>query len=346
MLKQHKLGLIATILLAISSFSASAGLITQYSSVGTWQRNCPGLSDPNYIANWGPAIEAFYGLSPGELSADLACHFNGGNQLKFYNLDGTRKNLDWDLPDGVPFTEEEAGGFEVIGETGTDYASISAEDGSFYAEVILDGDNLGLPQIKASSESDEFERNSVNGIAATEYLWTGVDTTLEYTVDFDFFASGEDWNLNGAADFYDYIFILEFGASTDMEFTEGSLFPSNWGNSIAVDGYSTLNDPEFGSSAEEPYESSLTVSFDVQTGDRFFLYGFVQAFGLNGGFTDAAHTVTSQLAIEGSTAEESLVIFEQSLQAAPPTDLTDIPEPSTFLLSFLGMVALLRKRLR
>jgi hypothetical protein len=325
-----------------ASISASAGLVTQYTSVGTYQRDCPGLSDPNYLNNWGSVIESFYGLAPGELSTDLACHFNGGNQKRFYNNDGTPINSDWGLPDGVPFSDSEAGDVEIIGDVGTDYASVSSDtdDHNYYAEVLLDADNLGLPQIKVMSDSDEFERNSVNGIAATEYLWTGAAQTLEYTVNFDFFASGDEWTMDGGASQNDYVFILEFGAATDMEF-EGDLFPSDWGNNITSDFYNTNDYAPFDSSEDDPFEGSLTVSFDVETGDRFFLYGFVQAFGYNGGFVDAAHTVTSELAVSGLSEQDSLDVFSTSLQAAPPTS---VPEPSTFMLSLIALVALVRRK--
>ena len=41
---------------------ANAGLVTQHTSVNTYQRTCPGLEDPNYANNWRDTIELFYNM--------------------------------------------------------------------------------------------------------------------------------------------------------------------------------------------------------------------------------------------------------------------------------------------
>ncbi len=73
---------------------------------------------------------------------------------------------------------------------------------------------------------------------------------------------------------------------------------------------------------------SLTITFDVDPGDKFWLWTQVQAFGLNGGFIDATHTVTSQLGVEGLSQEESNRMFATDLRQVP----NQIPLPSGMVL--------------
>jgi hypothetical protein len=333
------------LVLSISG-AANAGLVTQHTSVNTYQRTCPGLDNPNYVNNWGGIVELYYGLAPGTASADLICHFNGGNQAKIYNFDGSiRADSPFpNMPIGVPFTADEIGTLEVIQATGQNEVTLGTSDGKYYAHVILDEDNLGLPEIKVKSESGAFERNSVNGIAATEYLWTGEAETLEFTVDFDLFTSGGTWSLDGAADFRDYFFSLTFGAAIGMQLDPNEIFPSDYGTILAEDGFQSNNVDTFSGTIDDPYANSLTVSFDVNTGDQILLYGIVQGFGFNGGFTDASHTVTSRLAVQGETQEESLRVFSTALKAAVPS--TSVPEPSTLAIFALGIVGLASRRFK
>ena len=320
---------------------ANAGLVTQHTSVDTHQRTCPGLQDPNYISNWKTIVELLYDR---EATTQLMCHFNGGNQRAIYNNDGTvRSDSPFpDMPEGVAFTDEEVGGVEIIRQTGRSLVTMGDNDGKYYANVILDENNLGLPQIKVKSDSASFERNSVNGFAATEYLWSGEGQTLEYTMDFDFFNSGGTWNDPDTADFHDYIFSLWFGAATDMLFDSNQTFPLDYGTELASGYFGSVGQPIIAATADNPYTSSLSVSFNVNTGDQFFLYGQVQAFGLNGGFVDASNTATSRLAVQGLTQEESNVMFTSSLSAAPST--AQVPEPSTIAMFTLAIFGLISRR--
>ncbi|MDG1752475.1 MAG: PEP-CTERM sorting domain-containing protein [Thalassotalea sp.] len=304
------------------------------------------MEDPNYANNWRDTIELFYNMESGSASAEIMCHFNGGNQARIYNNDGSiREDSPWpDMPIGVPFTDEEVGTLEVIQATGQNQVTLGTNDGKYYANVILDESNLGLPQIKVKSESGDFERNSVNGYAATEYLWTGDAETLEFNMDFDFFTSGNSWDLSGAADFQDYIFNLTFGAAIGMQFDPSQTFPIDDGTILSEASFSTVGEPIISGTIDSPYEGSLSVSFDVDTGDQFFLYGRVQAFGLNGGFADASHTVSSRLAVQGYTQEESLQIFTSALNEAVPS--VDVPEPSTLAIFTLGIIGLASRRFK
>ncbi|WP_286265256.1 PEP-CTERM sorting domain-containing protein [Thalassotalea atypica] len=339
-------------LTTITALSANAGLVTQHTSVQTYQRSCPGVADANWVKNWKPIVEWYYGIE--QADADLMCHFNGGNQERHFNSDGTPKDANWRYDDAWPtgengeaisgggeFTAEQVGTLEIIASAGPeDMTTVGTKDGKYYAQVTLDDENLGLPEIKVKSESDEFERNSVNAFAATEYLWTGEDETLEFTANFDFFASGGAWALGDTPEINDYLLGMEIGVATDMLFDVEQIFPTDWGNQIATAGYNTNNEPRVSGSLEEPIEGTVTVSFDVSAGDQFFLYGWIQAFGYNGGFVDASNTLTSQLAVQGQTQQQSQQIFAAALQAAPPSDPNAIPEPSSLFLALLGFIGL------
>ena len=333
-------------LASICSISANAGLVTQYTSVHTYKRACPGLQDPNYVNKWQGIVELFYGMQPGEASAEIMCHFNGGNQSRIYNFDGTVKaDSPWPhMPVGSPFTIQEAGHVDITPVTGTDQVTYNTPQDRHFANVILDQANLGLPQIKVKSESSAFERNSVNGFAATEYLWTGAAQTLSYTMNFDFFTSGGMWNLPGAANTHDYIFTMEFGAAVGMQLDPSQPFALDYGTILTSDSFSSAREPLISGSQSAPYTGSMTVSFDVNTGDQFFLYGQAQAFGLNGGYTDASHTVTTALVVQGQTQEHSNQLFATALQPAPPSPAAQIPEPSSILLMLLGLGGLLSRR--
>ncbi len=82
-----------------------------------------------------------------------------------------------------------------------------------------------------------LERNSINGFAATEYLWTGASQILTFTVNFDFYTSGGNWHIDGALSNHDYLFALNFGAATDMIFTPGNTFPDDYGTPIVTDSF-------------------------------------------------------------------------------------------------------------
>jgi PEP-CTERM motif len=330
-------------IVSLSTFAVNAGVVTQYSSVQTYQRTCPGVANASYVNDWRAAVETYYGLAPADVSADLICHFNGGNQERMYNFDGTQKAGFEFMPLGVPFTSADVGTLDIYSDFGSDGVKLDDPGGKYYADVTLDDTNLGLPQIKVLSDSNAFERNSVNAVAATEYLWTGADQTLSFTANFDFFNSGNLWGLPGVVDIYDYLYIVGFGASTDMTFDFINVFP-DYGN-IITEGYFSSNDESLISATEtSPYTGTQTISFDVKTGDQFYLWGWTQAFGYNGGYMDASNTLTTELAVQGLTVEESKVIFATALQPAPV--VSDIPEPSSIMLMCLGLLVFSIRKIR
>jgi len=76
----------------------------------------------------------------------------------------------------------------------------------------------------------------------------------------------------------------------------------------------------------------------VNNGDRFFLWTGAQAFAINGGFLNAANTITTDLRLQGDdegTATQEL--FARALQPAPPTPVN---APATLALFSLGLAAL------
>ncbi len=130
------------------STAASAGLVTQHTSINTYQRNCPGLQDPNYGNKWGAIIELYYGSAPGQMTTEMMCHFNGGPQTRIYNTDGSVKvNSPFpNMPQAPSFLPTEAGGVVVTQSDGTTQATVGTPSNKFYGDVILDSNNLGLPQ--------------------------------------------------------------------------------------------------------------------------------------------------------------------------------------------------------
>ncbi len=312
------------------SMPVQAGVISQYTEVSTYQRSCPGLADPQFAENWGNAIRAVYGVS--SFGTDIACHFNAVYQQRFYNPDGSAKNAA--LPPGVPFTPADvAGGSYSALYSAASEATLGTAGDDFYGMVRLDSDNLGLPEIKIKASSATLQRNSVNGFAATQYQWLGAATTLSYSVDFDFYNSRAVWSMSGAEAVHDYAFGLTFGVSQGMQLSYELPFDFNFGHVLNTAEFLSSTVAMIESDAENPYQNSLTLSFVVNPGDKFWLWTQVQAFGINGGFVDASHTVTSGLGVEGLSQAESLRLFSTDLRQVP----NQIPQPATLLLVLIAV---------
>jgi hypothetical protein len=337
-MKKRLLRSMATaILLSSVLVSGNAAVISQHTAFDTFQRTCPGLSDPQYMSNWGDAIAAVRNVSRSAISTQMACHFNGGSQAAYFNNDGSVKEF-YDFPSGAAFTPSEVGNLSVTSNQGSDSTVVGSPDNKFYGDVSLDNDDLALPNFKVKSESEVFERNSVNGFAASEYLWTGEDTTLEFIANYDLFVSGGEWEIAGALSSRDYIFNLNLGVSDSLDLSGNTTLPLGYGDNTLIEVFQTEDIALFSNDAENPFEGSLEISFDVTAGDRFFLWGLVQGFGINSGFTNASNTVTTDLFVEGLSHQQSATIFASSLQIAPPALVSGPAIFSLFILSTLSIV--------
>jgi hypothetical protein len=312
--------------------SAHAGLITQHVSVGAYDRSCPGLSDPNFVDDYKVGIEAIFGSLEelGAQAVDVACVFNSNFQAARWNNDGSPKF--GDLPSIPAFTNEEVGELEITEAFGTNNLSLTTDTGNLKGDVFLDDESLGLPVIKIDAKSEVGQRNSFNGYAATEYLWTGADQTLEFGLDFDFYHSSEMWTFDGYQATNTSDLLLTAFVSEDLIINPLSIFPEDNGNVLSLERFQ-LSDSDVGmTSAEDPYFGSLNVSFDVTNGQRFFVVGQFQGFAKNGGFLNAYNTITGSLNVEGLTEEESEVVFATSLQLAP----AEITAPASMFMLLLS----------
>lgn len=336
-----------TLFCSVLISTANAGLITQHVSVSAYDRSCPGLSDPDYITNNLAGIEAIYGPldSQGSQAIDTACRFNSA-QSRYYNNDGSPKfYIPGRVMPTIPaFTNDQVGSLTITNATATDNLSVVTETGRLQGEIVLDSENLGLPEIKINATAGANERNSFNGYAATEYLWTGADETLEFQLNFDFYHSSEEWEFDGYQSTETSEFLLNAYVSEGLIIDPVSTFPANDGDLLGLDSF-LLSETDVGdTSADFPYYGNLTVSFDVVAGQTFFVVGQYQGFAKNGGFLNAFNTITGALNIEGFSQEESKAIFETSLELAP---VTSVNTPNILLLTILGgLGCLLMARVR
>lgn len=342
------IGSIALAGLSLFALPATAGVVTQYTGFDNFNGTCPSATQANldaYMEDWGDAIAFRLKKPVSEVDADDACLFNRNLQALLYNEDGTPRNANSGAPDGVPYTPDQVGTVVISTTRGTTSTVAGDLNGDAYGSMLLDANNLGLPEIKVLADAALGQRLTVNGFAATEYLWTGDDgTRLEYDINFDFFASDNQLCIDQGPCIYDSAFTLWAGVSTDMvfdaQFAIGNV--SSPGNVITRDAF------QFGKTdlgrPSGLIEGVLSLAFDVNNGDQFFLWAGVQALALDGGFLNAANTVTTDLRLEGLTSEASREIFAEALRPAPPTPVN---APATLPLLLGGsMLLLLRRRQR
>lgn len=304
--------------------------------MSSFERSCPGLADSQFIEKHEEALIAVMGNGDRDSVinnrvVDTACRFNSDFQERFYNFDGTPKFPG--LPPIPAFTGEQIGNLNIYNETASNSLITSSGLRKLEGQIILDPDNLGLPEIKINATSEENERNSFNSYATTEYLWTGDDETLEFQLNFDFFHSLEMWDFAGYESTTISEFLLWAFVSEDLVINPEWVFPETLGNILNSDFFS-LSESDVGeTSADDPYFGNLTVSFDVTAGQTFFVTAQYQGFAKNAGFLNAFNTVTGGLNVQNLTQEESLSVFEESLQTAP---VNPVNSPATILLFMLG----------
>jgi hypothetical protein len=135
----------------------------------------------------------------------------------------------------------------------------------------------------------------------------------------------------------DSFYALRIGASMDMTFDAGQFDPESWGTELAIGEYTSAGD--LGITNENINYRDLSISFEVNNGDHFQLWGLSQGFALNGGWIDSANTMRTQLAIQGKSLEESKQVFSNALSV-------EVPEPSTLVLFALGLIGLVRNRIK
>tara|TARA_R110000772_G_scaffold58539_4_gene132552 strand:+ start:27751 stop:28812 length:1062 start_codon:yes stop_codon:yes gene_type:complete len=338
-------------LACLTALPAKAGPITQYTGFDNFNGTCPGARSASYLDDWGPAIAALNQFSDvSEVTYDDACRFNRNQQARFYEPDtGSLKAefADFGWPSGVAFTESEVGTLDIDTQRGTTSSIAGDIAGPAFGSMTLDDSNLGLPEVKLRAQAAADQRLTVNGFAATEFLWTGETTDLNFFINFDFFGSNEQRCLSSApigssSCTLNSAFALWAGVSTDMPL-DGIYATSNISTGTVITETSFFYDAgdldRLAGTEASPIEGVLDLTFSVSNGDRFFLWAGAQAFAIDGGFLDAANTVTTDLRLfgdaEGTLSRET---FAVALQAAPPTAVS---APATLLLLLAGLAALM-----
>ena len=303
---------------------ANAGLLKSTTNTNLTERDCPSVNNDfsAYKEKWGQIIvDNFSDYLPGnptnnaEITPEAACIFNGQWE----------KNFD-DANPGTKTSQQNI-------QTNVDSSYIENVDGDIWLRAQLDNSELSLPEAHLVVNSQESERNSANLFSGQSFLWSGESTTLDFTANFDFSMSTGNWGT-GEDSFYN----LYIGASIGMDFDQGSLFP-DWADVLASTSYSSIEDALI--TDETINYRSMTISFDVNDGDEFQLWGLSQAFALNGGWIDSANSMRTELAVQGLSPEESQQFFSQSLEV-----VATVPEPSTLAIFALGMVGLASRRFK
>jgi hypothetical protein len=214
---------------------------------------------------------------------------------------------------------------------------VENNDNSSWIDMLLDDENYNLPEAHMVITSAKGERKSGNMFSAQEFLWTGGDDTLTFSADFDFTVSGGFWN--NAIDSY---YVADISVWSDLivptDITgPSSIYPTNQNNEddyISWASYFSFDDVDV--VAEELQVKTLSTSFNVKTGDSFYLSSTVRGFAMNGGWVDSANTLTSSLtAANTNDLSQSLVVVNKSI---------NVPEPSTLAIFTLGLMGLVFRR--
>lgn len=312
---------ILALLCVIPSF-AQAGILKSTTGVNITERHCPKVNADfdGYVQKWGDIIvnEGLFGRTHvSQITPDNACVFNTQWERFFPGAEpGTKTSL-------------------LNAQENVDKTYIENTDGDIWLSAELDNTDLALPEAHFVVNAQQDERNSANLFSAQSFLWQGASTTLQFTADFDFSKSTGQWG-NDADSYY----MLDIGASIGMTFGKNMLFPENWGNALSVANYSSRNDNNITNQLKN--FRKIEISFEVNDGDEFQLWGESKAFALNGGWVDSANTMRTKLAVEGLSEQESEALFAKSL-----TVVSSIPEPSTiamFALAIMGLVVRQRKQ--
>jgi len=302
---------------------ANAGLLKSTTGTNVTQRTCPSVNSDfaGYKEKWGQEIVDYYAsYLPGnptnnaEITPEAACIFN--TQWQKY----------WDSSEAGTKTSLQS----VQDNVNRSYLENS--DGDIWLEAVLDNTTLSLPEAHFIINSQKSERNSANLFSAQSFLWEGDTTTLEFSALFDFSMSTGTWG-----DSLDSFYALSIGASMGMTFDAGQFSPDSWGTELALGEYESAGDS--GITNEDVNYRDLSISFEVNNGDHFQLWGLSQAFALNGGWIDSANTMRTQLAIQGKSVEESKQVFSNSLTV-------EVPEPSALTLFAVGLIGLVTSRFK
>lgn len=187
--------------------------------------------------------------------------------------------------------------------------------------LLLDPSKFSLPEFKFEITSDTQQRNGVNLFAYQQYLWTGEDAVLEFTVDFNFLMSNDVWGSD-----VDSHYNVTVQLADDI-YASGGFFPT-------IDG--VLDSATFQSKSETilptgAYFGSMSISQNVTTNQSFYLYTQVQSFAINGGFVDSTHTLTSQINgydLSGAALDDTVLASALQVQNGP----VEVSEPASIII--------------
>ena len=302
-------------LLCVTSSFAQAGILKSTTGVNITERHCPKINADfdGYVQQWGDIIvnEGLFGRTHvSQITPNDACVFNTQWERFFPGAEpGTKTSL-LNVQDNV------------------DQTYIENIDGDIWLSAELDNTDLALPEAHFVVNAQQDERNSATLFSAQSFLWQGATTTLNFSAVFDFSKSIGQWGTDS-----DSYYFLDIGASTGMTFAPNMLFPDSWGNELSVASYSSENDSNIVNQLKNFRQ--IDISFEVNDGDEFQLWGESKAFALNGGWVDSANTMRTTLAVEGLSQQESEALFAQSLTVVP-----SIPEPATIALFIIALTGL------
>ena len=305
------------ITVSMYSHTAYSGIITSTTNTNLTQRSCPSVTSyfNAYKNEWGDEIvEYFADFLPSrpatvqDINLEDACIFN----------------IQWERF----FDSASAGSKESAQNISANVTRSYLEnaDGDIWLEAELDNTELSLPEAHFVVNSDLNERNSANLFSAQSFIWDGASTTLDFIANFDFAMSTGSWGNSS-----DSKYRLTIGATQGLQLSSSSIFPLSIGSTLAQNTYESDLDVFITDSAKN--FRSLSISFNVNPGDKFQLYGESQAFALNGGWIDSANTMRTKLTVQGLTDSESADILSSSLRF-------DVPEPSIFALLLITIAVI------
>jgi len=220
-----------------------------------------------------------------------------------------------------------------------------------YINTSFSGEYYSLPEVHLYSDSDGDWANFLFSYSYQEYIWTGGNDTLTISSEFTYTRTdgSPSWSdLSGTSNYTASLTILrditdEFNfAAWKPVIRDQDVIKEAKYNAL-IDEILTEEGPiDESQTDDEKIRGSISTSFSVSAGDRFYVMSHVTAMANNGGKVNSANSLYTSVSASNSNEQQIAL----SLSTIKRPDPTAVPEPSTLVIFVLGMMGLASRRFK